>query len=318
MPDQFTTPDAIVSAQTTNHIFMVRPRNFGSNPETVEDNAFQHEAPFQELESIAVRAIAEFDEFVTKLRAAGVDVLVVEDTNVPLKTDAVFPNNWITTHDDGVVVTYPMYSEIRRIERRRDIIDQLAEKFTVRRLITLEGWEEQDRMLEGTGSMILDRTNRIVYACDSMRTDPTSLREWATMMRFTSVSFKAVGSDNTPIYHTNVMMALGTTHAVICLEAIREEEEKRKVVDSLVAAGKQIVGITYDQMEHFAGNMLELKGADGPVWAMSSAAYEALSEEQREELQSSNAKLVHSKLTTIETYGGGSARCMMAEIFLPE
>lgn len=316
MTDHFTKPDALVSAQTTNRIFMVRPANFGSNPETVDDNAFQQEAPDGEERSIAKKAVVEFDHFVAKLRAAGVEVLVIEDTPVPVKTDAVFPNNWITTHDDGVVVTYPMYSDIRRIERRKDIIDQLAEKFTVSRLITLEAWEEQDRMLEGTGSMILDRTNRVVYACDSMRTDATSLKEWAIMMRYTSVSFSAVGSDGVPIYHTNVMMALGTTHAVICLEAIHDETERQLVVNSLEAAGKKIVNISYGQMEQFAGNMLELKGANGPVWAMSTAAYDALTDEQRKELQSSHAELVHSQLTTIETYGGGSARCMMAEVFL--
>ncbi|MEM9836488.1 MAG: arginine deiminase-related protein [Bacteroidota bacterium] len=318
MPNQFTTPDIQVSAQTTQHIFMIRPANFGANPETAADNVFQHTAKASDAADIAEQARLEFDVFVAKLRAAGVNVLVVEDTPHPIKTDAVFPNNWITTHDDGVVVTYPMYSPIRRVERRRDIIDLLAEHFSVTRYITLEAWEEQERMLEGTGSMILDREHRQVYACLSKRTDLKSLQEWASMMRYELIAFHAIGSSGLPLYHTNVMMAIGTSHAVVCPSFIHDATEREQVLAGLRQAGKTVLELTEAQIDQFAGNMLELKGADGPVWAMSTAAFNALTATQRDELQSSQAKIVHSDLGIIEKYGGGSARCMMAEIFLPE
>lgn len=307
------------AAQTTGQLMMIRPANFGSNPETAIDNAFQQAAAPWELTSIAQKAREEFDAFVGKLQAAGVQVLVIEDTPEPPKTDAVFPNNWITSHEDGVIITYPMYSPIRQRERRMDIIELLFERFGFTRYLSLEDWELlQDRIVEGTGSMILDRENRIAYACLSQRTNEEALLEWAQMMRFNLLYFTATDSEGTPIYHTNVMMALGTTHAVVCMEAIRAEEEQAALRKSLADTGKTIVEISLEQMNQFAGNMLEVKGTASPVWAMSSAAYAALKSEQIEALSSGGKQLLHSDLSTIEAYGGGSARCMMAEIFVPE
>lgn len=306
------------AAQTTGQLMMIRPANFGSNPETAIDNAFQQAAAPWELNSIAQKAREEFDAFVEKLQAAGVQVLVVEDTPEPPKTDAVFPNNWITTHEDGIIVTYPMYSPIRQRERRMDIIELLFERFGFSSYISLEDWELlRDRIVEGTGSMILDRENRIVYACLSQRTNEEALLEWAQMMRFKAVYFTATDAAGVPIYHTNVMMALGTTHAVVCMEVIRDEAEQAALRQTLSETGKTIVEISLDQMNQFAGNMLEVKGSAGAVWAMSSSAYAALQPEQIGALSSGGKLLLHSDLSTIETYGGGSARCMMAEIFVP-
>ncbi len=297
---------------------MIRPANFGSNPETVIDNAFQQAAAPWELNSIAQKARGEFDQFVDQLQAAGVQVLVVEDTPEPPKTDAVFPNNWITTHEDGIIITYPMYSPIRQRERRMDIIELLFERFGFTSYVSLDDWELlQGRIVEGTGSMILDRENRIAYACLSQRTNEEALLEWAQMMRYKAVYFTATDSGGTPIYHTNVMMALGTTHAVVCMEAIRDEEAQANLRNILAETGKTIVEISLGQMNQFAGNMLEVVGKDGPIWAMSSSAYTALEPRQIEALSSGGKRLLHSDLTIIETYGGGSARCMMAEIFVP-
>jgi len=313
----FTEPDRTRRA-TTRQLLMVRPASFGFNPETAADNAFQQTADIEQQDEIAQTARKEFDEFVEKLSAAGVDVLVVEDSPTPRKTDAVFPNNWISTHADGLVVTYPMLSEIRRDERRQEIIDVLAAKFSVNRLVTLAPWELQGRILEGTGSMILDRKNRVVYACISQRTDPTALQEWAELMRYQVCAFTAQDQQGKAIYHTNVMMALGSKQAVICLDALPFLHDRQLVREQLEESGHEIISITQNQVEKFAGNMLEVNGKEGPIWVMSSQAYHSLTEKQVNRLNSHGQRILHSPLTTIETYGGGSARCMLAEIFLPE
>ncbi|PHI21268.1 amidinotransferase [Lewinellaceae bacterium SD302] len=309
----------MISAQTTNQIMMVRPRNFGFNPETAEDNVFQTPVAKKDLKAVAVAGIEEFDAFVEKLRAAGVDVHVIQDSDQPEKRDAIYPNNWITTHADGLIVTYPMLSESRRLERRPEIINYLEENFQVSRRLTLESWEEQDLILEGTGSMILDRENRIVYCSLSQRADEPALRDWAEAMRYEVCAFHSEGESGKPIYHTNVLMALGTTHAVICLDVIPNPLERRAVVEKLESTGKKIVEISNAQVDQFAGNMLEVVGTDGPIWSMSSSAFNALTPDQREELSNGGkTQLLHSDLSTIEQHGGGSARCMMAELFLPE
>lgn len=307
-----------VAAQTTGHLMMVRPAHFGSNPETAADNAFQASSEAGQATEIAAKARAEFDAFVVALQAVGVDVLVVEDTTEPIKNDAVFPNNWITTHEDGLLVTYPMYSPIRQRERRQDIIESLNERFGFTRFVDLSAWEKiPNKMLEGTGSMILDRVNRVAYACLSQRTTLESLEEWAQLMGYEAVAFDATDAQGKPIYHTNVMMAMGSKQAVICLEAIADPAERERVVSKITAAGRTIVPITLVQMQQFAGNMLEVKGAQAAYWVMSSAAYRALQPEQLEALQQPGWQILHSDLSTIETYGGGSARCMLAELFLP-
>lgn len=315
----FTNPGQVQEAQTTRHIMMVRPKNFGYNPETAKDNDFQTPVAQADLQSVSDAGVREFDAFVDKLVAAGVQVHVVEDSDDPAKQDAVYPNNWITTHADGVIVTYPMLSENRRLERRPEIIEYLDATFNVSRQIRLEGWEEQEnKILEGTGSMILDRENRIVYCALSQRADQQALEEWAATMRYEICAFHSRGLSGKPIYHTNVLMALGTTHAVICLEVIPDKEEQKAVVAKLKSTGKEIVEITNAQVDEFAGNMIELKGESGPVWVMSSSAYNALTENQRDMLSNGGKhQLLHADLKTIEEHGGGSARCMIAELFLP-
>lgn len=303
--------------QISDTLLMVRPAHFGFNEETAASNAFQTKNSLLSHEEISRLALAEFDAFVDKLRAAGIRVLVIEDTPSPLKTDAVFPNNWITTHSDGVVVTYPMYSPMRRLERRRDIIDQLSETFVVTNWLRLEQHESEQVFLEGTGSMILDRTNHVVYACRSVRTDERLLREFADGMRYQAVVFDAVDPAGMPIYHTNVMMALADTFAIICLDSITDEAERQEVVNSLQATNKEIIPISYDQMMHYAGNMLQVRNAQGDSFlVMSQQAYQSLQPAQLEAIQQ-HSHILYSDLQTIEKYGGGSARCMLAEIFLP-
>jgi hypothetical protein len=302
--------------QITDTILMVRPAAFGYNPQTAEDNAFQEDPGDLRDQEIRQLARKEFDGLLAKLQAVGVNVIVVEDTEAPRKTDAVFPNNWFSTHEDGLIITYPMFSPIRRQERSSDVIDQLVATFGFSRLVRLESWEKQGCYLESTGSIILDRPNRVGYACRSERTDERVLAQWAEMMDFTVHVFDATDENGVSIYHTNVMLALGVDFAVVCLECIRDEAERETVVAALRAGGREIVPITLAQVHAFAGNMLQVQGRDGRYLVMSTSAYNALTAEQIATLQQ-YSRLLHSPLDTIETYGGGSARCMMAEVFLP-
>ncbi|MEL7246832.1 MAG: arginine deiminase-related protein [Bacteroidota bacterium] len=304
-----------MTAQITDTILMVRPAHFGFNAQTAGNNAFQTNDPSNTPEDISRIAQEEFDGFVKELRSAGVNVIVVDDTEIPLKYDAVFPNNWFSTHSEGTIITYPMYAPMRRMERRPDVISKLRKRFGYKKLIALEGREEEERFLESTGSMILDRDNEIVYACRSIRTDEGLLDEFALWMGYEKVIFESYDQNGLPIYHTNVMMALGVDFCVICLDSIRDAVQRREVTDHLTATGKEIVAITIAQMAAFAGNMLQVRGKEDETYlAMSSRAYQSLTPEQIEQLQR-HTKLLHSSLHTIETYGGGSARCMMAEIF---
>lgn len=303
--------------QISDTILMVKPARFGFNEQTAASNAFQQNSGALAEAQISRLACDEFDAFVAKLRAVGVEVIVVEDSPEPVKSDAIFPNNWVSTHHDGVVVTYPMYAPVRRLERRDDIIDMLSHRFDVRSWLRLEQHEADHLFLEGTGSMILDRPHRMVYACRSIRTDEGLLREFADSMAYRVVAFDAVDPGGLPIYHTNVMMALAETFAVICLDSIPDAEERSAVVVSLEASGKAIIEISYDQMMHFAGNMLQVRGSEGHTYlVMSEQAYSSLRADQIEAI-SQHTRILYSDLRTIETYGGGSARCMMAEIFLP-
>ena len=315
---QKTAPaqEATRPRQITDTILMVRPAAFGYNPQTAEDNAFQIDPGV--LRDLEIRELArrEFDALFSKLEAVGVHVLKIEDTEAPRKTDAVFPNNWFSTHEDGLIITYPMFSPIRRLERSSDVIDELVATFGFSRLVRLEGWEKEDRFLESTGSVILDRPNRVAYACRSERTDEQVLRQWSEMMDFTTHVFDATDKDGIPIYHTNVMLALGVDFAVVCLECIRDPEERDQVEAALRAGGREVVPISLEQVYRFAGNMLQVQGKDGRYLVMSTAAYNSLTPEQIATLEK-YTHLLHSPLDTIETYGGGSARCMMAEVFLP-
>ncbi|WP_343534004.1 arginine deiminase-related protein [Pedobacter sp.] len=300
--------------QTTSHLLMIRPVDFKFNEQTAGDNKFQVAG---EQAHVQANALAEFDGFVNILRENGVDVTVVNDTLQPETPDSIFPNNWISFHEDGSVFLYPMHSPNRRQERRKDIIEELGQRFEVSHLSDLSFFEQQHLFLEGTGSMVLDRTNKIAYACLSIRTDQEVLDNFAMLTGYKAVAFQATDANNFPIYHTNVMMCIGEQFAVICLDSIKDEAEKQTVKDSIANSGKEIVEINFEQMNRFAGNMLEVKNKEGQsLLVMSEQALKALHGTQITKLENFS-KIVTAPLYTIEQNGGGSARCMLAEVHLP-
>lgn len=305
--------------QTTPHILMVRPANFGFNPETAESNAFQSRDQLLTADEMRQAALLEFDRFVATLREAGVQVIVAEDSAVPVKPDAVFPNNWVTFHQEGHIITYPMFAPTRRLERSEAIIDTVLKAgFKADGMRThLEQSEAQQVFLEGTGSIIFDHVHRLAYACLSPRTDAGLLDTLCAQIGYQSVVFHSVDGNGQDIYHTNVMMALGETFVVICLDTVRDPQERALLEATFARTGKAIVEISLDQMNRFAGNMLQVRSLEGePLLVMSHQAYEALDAAQVQTLEQ-HSKLVHPDIKVIETYGGGSARCMMAEVFLP-
>jgi hypothetical protein len=307
-----------MAKQTTDTILMVRPAHFGFNEQTAGDNAFQVDDGSLSQEEIRQKAVREFDEFVENLRSAGIRVVVAQDTDAPVKTDAVFPNNWVTFHENGAVVTYPMSAPVRRLERREDILEDLGRQFRVGERLHLEKYEQEGRFLEGTGSMILDRENRIVYACLSPRTDEGLLDEFCRLLGYEKVSFTAVDGNGRRIYHTNVMMALGESFVIICLETVKDALEKQLLRKKFAETEKELIEITLDQMLAFAGNMLQVRNQDGELFlVMSEQAFNSLDDEQLEEIMK-HTDILYSPIPTIEKYGGGSARCMMAEVFLQE
>lgn len=304
--------------QTTSVILMVRPTHFGFNEQTASNNAFQVNDARLTPEEISQRAVKEFDTFVKTLRSVGVEIIVVEDTDQPIKYDAVFPNNWVTFHEDGTVITYPMFAENRRLERREDIIERLSQQYDFKQRIHLEPTENQGKFLEGTGSMILDRVHKIVYACLSPRTDAAVLQDFCNKAGYTPVIFHSVDETGQAIYHTNVMMALGENLAVICLDTIKDAEERKAVENSLKTTGKTIIPISLKQMNAFAGNMLQVRNKWGDtLLVMSQQALDSLTPEQVKRINN-HTNIVCSPLSVIEKYGGGSARCMMAEVFVPD
>jgi hypothetical protein len=305
-------------SQTTSNILMIRPVNFGFNQETAESNAFQN-AEFGEQNKDKSQQIAlrEFDAMVSQLLKSGVNVIVIDDTAEPYTPDSIFPNNWVSFHGNGSVITYPMQAENRRLERREDIIQQLSETFYINRRIDLSGFEAENKFLEGTGSMVLDRKYKIAYACLSPRTDEEVLKEFSIQMNYEIVSFNAIDGTGKQIYHTNVVMCIGDMFAVICLEAIPDLDERLTVRNSLEQSGKRVVEISLEQMNQFAGNMLEIKSQKGQkMLVMSSSAYDSLSQKQITILNE-YCTIHHFDLSMIEGNGGGSARCMMAEVHLP-
>ncbi|MCB0572731.1 MAG: amidinotransferase [Phaeodactylibacter sp.] len=304
--------------QITSHILMVRPANFGYNEQTAVNNAFQVQDASLSPQEISQKAVEEFDTFVLRLRGKGVDVIVVDDTPGPAKPDAVFPNNWATFHEDGRVVTYPMNAPLRRLERREDILQLLAERFLITDHLRFEHHEEMELFLEGTGSLILDRPNRLAYACLSPRTDEGLLDEFCQALGYQKVAFAAVDAQGREIYHTNVMMALGQDFVVICLESVPCLGSRKRLLQHFADTGKDVIEISLPQMMAFAGNMLQVLSQDGNTYlAMSEQAYHALTDEQIQHIHR-YTNILYSPLYTIEKYGGGSARCMMAEVFLPE
>ena len=298
---------------------MIRPVRFESNPLTAESNRFQGRnasTPAQQQ----IDAEAEFDALAAALEASGITVVQVDDTPEPHTPDAIFPNNWVSFHADGTVVLYPMEAPNRRTERRPDIIELLASQygFQVREIVDFSHHEQHCHFLEGTGSLVLDRVNRIAYACLSSRTHLDALGEFAQRMDYEVVAFDAVDRDGTPIYHTNVLMNVGEELAVICDEAIPRDDQREAVLQSLEGTGHKVLSLTFDQMDSFAGNMLELRSASGQrVMAMSEQARESLTESQLETI-SDYARIVSAPIENIESSAGGSVRCMLAEIHLPK
>ncbi len=305
--------------QCTDTILMVRPANFGFNPETANNNVFQQNNQSRSIKEIVDLAMQEFDELVRRLRTAGIRVVVIEDTVQPRKTDAVFPNNWFTTHMDGRIILYPMYSPNRRLERRNDIIDQLRQTYEVDEVKSYAAHEHRGAILEGTGSMILDRPNKLIYACLSQRTDLRLLDQLSMDLGgFEVVAFVAVDDQNIPYYHTNVIMTLGDDLAIICLESIENASERSMVVEKLKSTGKVIIDISRDQVLKYCGNMLQVNNTTGEQYMiMSQSAKDNLTPSQLSQIES-YVTIISSPLDIIEEYGGGSARCMLAELFLPK
>jgi len=306
-------------SQLASRVLMIRPARFESNPLTAQSNRFQGK-PTTAPDALQAAALKEFDGLVDALREAGIDVVVVEDTPEPHTPDSIFPNNWVSLHADGRVVLYPMEAVNRRTERREDVVDHLSKDLglLVTEVVDLTGHEDSGHYLEGTGSLVLDRTNRIAYACLSSRTHLGPLGDFAQRMNYEVVAFDAVDSDDVPIYHTNVLMNVGEELAVICDAAIPREDQRTAVLGRLRDTGHDVVCLSYAQLQAFAGNMLELRNAKGErMIVMSQQAHDSLNEEQLSRLRA-NGRIVSAPIDTIEESAGGSVRCMLAEVHLPK
>tara|TARA_R110001592_G_scaffold13718_10_gene62736 strand:+ start:12613 stop:13548 length:936 start_codon:yes stop_codon:yes gene_type:complete len=308
--------------QTTNSVLMVRPINFRMNEQTAVNNYYQQELTNMLPATINAKAEKEFDDFVIKLQNIGVEVIVVNDTETPSTPDSIFPNNWISFHENGDVGLYPMFAENRRLERREDVLETLESKgFVIENIVDYTEAEEEEVFLEGTGSMVLDRENRKAYCALSPRADEDLFIEFCEDFEYTPVIFtsnQTVDNQREAIYHTNVMMCVAEQFAIICLESIDDKKERKNVLKHLKENGKEVITITEQQVNAFAGNMLQVKGNNEQRYlVMSSSAYHSLRKEQLQKIEKYNP-IIHSSLETIETCGGGSARCMMAEVFLPK
>ncbi|KAB1067438.1 amidinotransferase [Tamlana haliotis] len=308
-------------SQTTNTILMIRPVNFRMNEETAVNNYYQQVLEDTLPETVSLKAQQEFDAFVEKLSGVGVQVIVVNDTSETDTPDAVFPNNWISFHENGDVGLYPMYAENRRLERREDIFETLEQEgFVINHVIDYTSAEDEEIFLEGTGSVVLDRVNRKAYCGLSPRADEDLFIEFCEDFEYTPViftAFQTVNNQRKPIYHTNVLMSIGDTFAVVCLSSIDDKKERKALVKQLKEDGKAVIDITEGQLIHFAGNMLQVKGSDANYLVMSQAAFNVLTDAQVTAIEK-HCKILSSPLDTIEACGGGSARCMMAEVFLPK
>ncbi len=298
----------------TDTILMIRPKSFGPNAETLKDNAFQSSSKAGEEASIAKTALVEFDTMVEELRRHDIEVMVIEDKVEPNTPDAIFPNNWFSTHGSSIV-TYPMMAASRRAERREDVINKLVKERGYKKRYGFEYHEDEDLFLEGTGSMVLDRDKKIAYACLSQRTSIKVLEKFTVLYDYKKVVFNAVDDKGSAIYHTNVLMTVGTDYVIVCLDTIKSAEERAEVVDAIKSSGKELIDISLDQMNSFAGNMLQVKSKLGEKFlVLSKAAYDSLDTKQIDNLSSYN-KLITPQIPTIEKYGGGSVRCMIAEVF---
>ena len=298
--------------QVARKILMVRPALFAYNEETATNNYFQNKTAHSNVNE---RALQEFDDFVNILRSNKIDVIVVQDSIDPHTPDSIFPNNWFSTHSTGELILYPMFAENRRDERKKNVLKTLEEHFHAHKVIDLTEWENKNRFLEGTGSLILDQKNRIVYACRSERTDDIVFEDFYTKMNFEPQLFNAYDENEKIIYHTNVMMSIGEKHAIICAESIFDQNRRAQVINSLKVSKKEIIEISFEQMRSFCANILEVLNVDNePCLIMSETAKKSYTYEQRKKLEK-YCKLISTPLNIIEETGGGSARCMIAEIF---
>ena len=307
--------------QITNNILMVRPVSFRYNDQTAVNNYYQNSLTNLPDDKVQEKALLEFDNLVEKLESVGVNVIVFDDTKNNDTPDSVFPNNWVSFHENGTIALYPMYAKNRRDERRKDIFNSLVDKFgfQIEKIKDFTSFEKQSKFLEGTGSMVLDRKNKICYAAISVRTDKMLVKKFCQEFDYLPVCFSANQDANgirKPIYHTNVMMCVADKFAIICLEAIDNIYERKYVINSLSNTDKEIIQITQEQKNNFAGNMLQVMG-DKAYLVMSDSAYASLDYKQKSAIEKYSS-IIHSSLTTIENCGGGSARCMMAEVFLPK
>jgi hypothetical protein len=299
--------------QTTSKVLMIRPLHFIYNAETAVNNSFQVKG---DQENLTEKAVQEFDAFVLALQKQGVDVTVVEDSPDPHTPDAIFPNNWISFHSSGIYCLYPMFAPNRRKERKAEVISVVQKKFHYHQLIDFTGYESENRFLEGTGSMVLDREKRLAYACLSPRTDKSVLEDFCRQLNYQPIAFHSTNETRQAIYHTNVMMCVADRYVVICLDSIQDPSEKKYVEEAILHSEKEIIRISASQMNQFAGNMLQLENdRKEKILVMSSAAWNSLLPEQIEKLTKYN-RILHASLHQIETNGGGSARCMIAEIHL--
>lgn len=304
--------------QTTDTVLMIEPIAFGYNAQTAENNYFQVE---QKDSDIQQKALSEFNNFVEKLRSKGINVITIKDTLEPHSPDSIFPNNWVSFHKDGKVVLYPMFAPNRRVERREDILETIKNQgFEIAEVDDFSHFENDDKFLEGTGSMIFDHDHKIAYGSVSLRLDEELFRKFCSKFGFTPVvfhSFQNVGDQRLPIYHTNVMMCVADQFVVICLDCIDDEMEREKVQEMIKSSEKEVIEISEDQMQQFAGNMLQVQNSEGKKFlVMSETAYKSLNPEQIQNIEK-YCEIIYSDLNTIEVNGGGSARCMLAEVFLP-
>lgn len=299
--------------QPTNRLLMIRPYRFGYNADTAADNRFQQQ-PMPE-ERVAEQALQEFDTFVHHLRSEGLEVLVLQDDDQPPTPDSLFPNNWISFHENGKAWLYPMFAPSRRAERKTIFLTQLRAMLGLEIIEDFSSYEKASQFLEGTGSMVLDRVNRVAYACISERTHEPLFRQWCILENYQPVCFRAADESGKAIYHTNVMMSVAMEYAIVCLESIIDEEERVFVEQQLKNTGKEIISIDFTQLRHFAANVLQVSSnKKEPLLVMSEQAYQSFSKTQLAKIEHYN-RIVKSPLYTIERIGGGGTRCMMAEVF---
>ena len=305
--------------QTAKTVLIVEPIAFGYNSQTAENNYFQKE---QKETDIQEKALQEFNNFAAKLREKGINVITVKDTLNPHSPDSIFPNNWVSFHEDGIVALYPMFALNRRVERRPEILERLKDEgFKINTVEDFSPFENEEKYLEGTGSMIFDHDYKIAYGSVSLRLDEELFRNFCAKFGFTPIvfhSYQNVGDQRLPIYHTNVMMCVAEQFVVICLDCIDDEMEREKVQEVIKSSNKELIEISEDQLQQFAGNMLQVQNEEGDKFlVMSETAYKSLTKEQVERIEN-YCEIIYADLNTIETNGGGSARCMLAEVFLPK